>query len=429
MYLRAAASNTTMYNVNLSAHLGSIDVSGNIMTLLDPTGNLRTIPSENCFYAFFSGWDTLVNAENLKLPATTLSNYCYGSLFSSCTSLVTIPKLPATTLAVYCYSRMFKGCTSLVNAPILSATTLADNCYWGMFKGCTSLVNAPRLPATTLAEWCYREMFEECTSLVKAPQILAQTVSSSLSCSRMFYNCSSLNNISVIFSSWPGSSGNTDWLYGVSSTGTFTCPPDLDITTRDASHIPVGWTVQNVRDGTSTASAYQLQVGTNNIRMYFKSYFPNDQSSNDGLLCAIFDITNPIVADIIANGNQGRYILDFPVPDNDHFLSGRFTFWDPTGQDNSQPLAAADCIVPSTLWNSIYGSYGTMTYSPLVDPNCQLHSAWNLGWSHDGYWEEGSDIPTGVNYSIYGTYYRDMNAAPYIDTYVDTVWVITDTQA
>ena len=62
---------------------------------------------------------------------------------------------------------MFSNCTSLVNAPALPATTLAEYCYGSMFNSCSSLVNAPELPATTLANNCYNQMFNECTSLEK----------------------------------------------------------------------------------------------------------------------------------------------------------------------------------------------------------------------------------------------------------------------
>ena len=34
---------------------------------------------------------------------------------------------------------MFAGCTSLTTAPELPATTLADYCYMSMFQGCTKL--------------------------------------------------------------------------------------------------------------------------------------------------------------------------------------------------------------------------------------------------------------------------------------------------
>ena len=56
---------------------------------------------------------------------------------------------------------MFYGCTSLVTAPALPATTLAEECYGSMFQGCTllELEDIPALPATTLAEGCYDSTF------------------------------------------------------------------------------------------------------------------------------------------------------------------------------------------------------------------------------------------------------------------------------
>ena len=62
---------------------------------------------------------------------------------------------------------MFQGCTSLTTAPELPATTLADSCYSSMFYVCSSLTQAPALPATTLADYCYYYMFSGCTSLNK----------------------------------------------------------------------------------------------------------------------------------------------------------------------------------------------------------------------------------------------------------------------
>jgi hypothetical protein len=60
---------------------------------------------------------------------------------------------------------MFDGCTNLTKAPELPATTLANYCYYSMFYNCTSLVTAPELPATTLAEECYANMFLHCRKL------------------------------------------------------------------------------------------------------------------------------------------------------------------------------------------------------------------------------------------------------------------------
>jgi len=87
-----------MFNINS----GKIAASGNIMFLMDKTGELRDL----------SGKD-----------------YCLFYLFSDCTTLTKAPVLPATTLAEGCYEGMFSGCASLTQAPELPATTLVDVCY------------------------------------------------------------------------------------------------------------------------------------------------------------------------------------------------------------------------------------------------------------------------------------------------------------
>jgi hypothetical protein len=223
-------------------------VSGDIMSLRDKTLTNKTIPTEHYFHALFQNFTSLVDAKDLilspttltntcymymfngctnlvsapkELPATTLTNSCYLSMFENCTSLVDAPNIKATSasgtsccnrmfygcsslvnaptlnaslMAEYIYLAMFENCTSLVNAPSLQATTLARGCYYAMFENCTSLVNMPNLPATTLQPYCYYEMFRGCTSLVRAKSIPATTVAEAC-CYSMFYGCVNLETL------------------------------------------------------------------------------------------------------------------------------------------------------------------------------------------------------------------------------------------
>ena len=148
-----------------------------------------TTLADYCYSSMFSWCTSLTTAP--ELHANTLASYCYQYMFSSCTSLTTAPELPATTLANYCYSDMFSNCTSLTSAPALHATTLANRCYYRMFYDCKSLTIATELPATTLTDWCYTDMFSGCYSLTAAPSLPATTLAHS--CYReMFYGCKSL---------------------------------------------------------------------------------------------------------------------------------------------------------------------------------------------------------------------------------------------
>lgn len=112
----------------------------------------------------FANFTELVSAKDLVFPADYTISYSF--LFQNCTGLVTPPSiLPATTLSENCYGSMFDSCTSLTSAPELPATTLADSCYNTMFVGCSSLTTCPELPATNLPQFCYANMFQDCTSL------------------------------------------------------------------------------------------------------------------------------------------------------------------------------------------------------------------------------------------------------------------------
>lgn len=184
----------TNSNYNSFGGTAKVNVYGNIMSLIsgDSFANNKTLTATFTFTKLFNSYTNLLSAENLILPATTLAERCYSSMFRNCTSLETAPTLPATTLANGCYSNMFNRCTSLVTAPELPATTLASSCYIYMFRNCSSL------------------------SYIKC---LATNISAT--------NCTS------------------NWVDGVASTGTFVKAASMTSWTTGTSGIPTGWTVVN----------------------------------------------------------------------------------------------------------------------------------------------------------------------------------------
>lgn len=217
------------------------NLKGNIMSLLG--GEKDTLESVYTFYSMFYGCEGLIDAHGLSLPATTLSEGCYMSLFERCSKLMSVPELPATTLASECYSYMFEGCTGLTQAPVLLTTTLASSCYTYMFQNCTSLTTAPALPATTLADSCYYGMFQNCTSLTTAPELPATTLTNGCYNS-MFDWCSSLTLIKCLATDITANNCTSKWVNGVASTGTFITPSSTQWS-RDKDGIPAGWTVIN----------------------------------------------------------------------------------------------------------------------------------------------------------------------------------------
>ena len=242
-YGEKISSNLTSANIQSS---GNIDVMGNVMSLIygdNFIGN-NTISATHTFASLFRNNNKLINAKDLVLPAMSLTQECYNSMFSGCTSLTTAPELPATTLSIQCYNSMFNGCTSLTTAPALPATTLADYCYSSMFSGCTSLVTAPALPATTLAARCYYFMFRKCNSLTTAPELPATTLTD-YCYYYMFNSCTSLNYVKAMFTSTTQSNYKSSldyWLNSVSSTGTFVKNSEATWANSECG-IPSGWTV------------------------------------------------------------------------------------------------------------------------------------------------------------------------------------------
>ena len=168
---------------------GTFDVEGNIMSLV--SDNWESIAGPINFQGLFSGHTNLISAENLVLPATNLSgaNYCYRRMFKGCGRLTKAPSvLPATTLSQGCYDSMFDTCISLIEPPVICATTMATSACASMFKGCGDLTTAPELPATTLEEFCYSYMFYGCTSLATPPELPATTLAD-WCYYHMFENC------------------------------------------------------------------------------------------------------------------------------------------------------------------------------------------------------------------------------------------------
>ena len=184
-----------------------------------------TTLTDSCYYSMFYGCTSLTTAP--VLPATTLAQSCYYEMFYGCTSLTTAPVLPATTLAQSCYDEMFYGCTSLTTAPELPATTLAQSCCSSMFCGCTSLTTAPQLPATTIASGCYQNMFNGCTSLITAPKLPATTLANNCY-AHMFMGCTSLTTAPALSATALAQSCYSSMFDGCTS---LTTAPQLPATT------------------------------------------------------------------------------------------------------------------------------------------------------------------------------------------------------
>ena len=105
------------------------------MSLVNATNyaTATTLYSSKAFRLLFFYNDHIKNhpSKDLVLPATTLSQRCYDSMFSGCTGLTRAPELPATTLANNCYAHMFQSCSNLSSVTCYATTTATGaTFYW-----------------------------------------------------------------------------------------------------------------------------------------------------------------------------------------------------------------------------------------------------------------------------------------------------------
>lgn len=124
-----------------------------------------------------------------------------------------------TAVPTQVYTRIYIGGNVACSGNIMSLanfnTIPSEYQFYDLFQG-SDITSAPDMPATTLTKGCY---------------------------SKIFNGCSKLNYVKAMFTDISAQDCLTDWLSGVSSTGTFIKSKDATWSNTDAK-IPSGWTVQ-----------------------------------------------------------------------------------------------------------------------------------------------------------------------------------------
>lgn len=187
----------------------------------------------------FSGTNTSIDTTFTTTGNGTLE--VYGNIHS----LINWGSMPDGS---NCFGNLFKGSTQLVKADnlLLSSLTAKPGCYHHMFANCSNLVYGPQLPATTLSSTCYEGMFENCSNLITDFVLPASSIPN-YAYHYLFSKCYKLTSIQVAFTSWSGIGQN--WVQGITTTGTFTCPTALgtnDSIQRGNYYCPTNWTVVNI---------------------------------------------------------------------------------------------------------------------------------------------------------------------------------------
>lgn len=180
------------------------------------------------FYGAFSNCRSLQRIEHLDVSS---SNSSFQNMFYYCQNLTYVPDLDTVGSGSRSAESMFYYCQSLANLPALKWNTFnscrnmlcrvpiisfdetisVSGTYSGienfasMFSGCTSLNSVTLRGRGFKPTVNFASMFSGCTSLTSVEFLQHPSVSASASiikpttstnCASMFYNCSSLSNIS-----------------------------------------------------------------------------------------------------------------------------------------------------------------------------------------------------------------------------------------
>lgn len=231
---------TSALNVSSDARF---DASGHLLSILkgDDYENVSGVQRYTFCNLFYQN-TALVHAHDLVLPPVGLTGVFF-QLFRGCSSLVSPPaSIPLTTIPAWGCRGMYYDCSSLITPTDLIATTYGNTACTFMYRGCASLTRIATLPTvTSLVDSAqFQQMYYGCTSLTRAelPTVTAPMTTQLFAA--MFYRCTNLSYIKCMYTDISTNLAFNDWVYGVSSTGTFIQAEGVEWP-RGASGIPTGW--------------------------------------------------------------------------------------------------------------------------------------------------------------------------------------------
>ena len=257
---RNGAGGDTYCSHSFSGTTAQFKVKGNIASTIygDNFSGKESFPGsgkEYQLYGFFKDCVTLVDASMIYINLTGDSaQESYMSMFSGCKNMAHGPKyLPGGRLSTRWYQNMFYGCEKLLEAPEFTSpiTCAYTNCCYSMFSGCTSLVKAmPVVGSPNMGSFrkqgndgYFEKMFAGCTSLEIAPELPWLSVKDNAYV-EMFNGCTKLKQVKCLATTL-NTNSTTNWLNGVSASGTFMKSASMAGWTSGADGIPNGWTIED----------------------------------------------------------------------------------------------------------------------------------------------------------------------------------------
>ena len=152
------------------------------------TGGTSVINPEWTDWRYFSYYNNRNELVAKLKYSDTSSGTNFGSMFSSCSNLTTIPQIDTSSGTNF--GNMFYYCSNLTTIPQLD-TSKGTN-FGSMFYYCSKLTTIPQL--NTSSGTSFSNMFDHCSNLTEIPQL---DTSSGTNFSTMFYYCSNLTNLTM----------------------------------------------------------------------------------------------------------------------------------------------------------------------------------------------------------------------------------------
>ena len=172
--------------------------------------------TENCYRQMFYNCNALTTTPVLKVDCNSALG-CMSKMFEECHNLTAVAAGSEITgnMGSHACEGMFQNCPELKTVPstFLPATTLAEGCYQSMFNFCNALEKAPNLPAETLVASCYDAMFHFCKSLNEV-RVKAGYTTAGNACLNMFSYCTNASTSKFYtdgtWSDWKNAFSNID---------------------------------------------------------------------------------------------------------------------------------------------------------------------------------------------------------------------------
>ena len=233
----------------------------------------------------------IVEIPNNFLKETSIGSPCLGiykRMFFGCQKLTTIPRdlfiNQSGGSANYMYQSMFQNCSNLEVAADVYCQSQSFMTTHSMYRGCKKITDVKVFTKTLASNHSMQYFVADCDNLQSIDFDINRVTHWGVLSNAML-NCKSLTKVSIKVKTWDHEQTITthgtysDWMSGVSPTGTFTCPKELAEATdgyydeegnfvagigRGYSSVPAGWIIDfpiiDARDGDANDMALMAVI-------------------------------------------------------------------------------------------------------------------------------------------------------------------------